>query len=114
MTNSRLFPGALILAMIATLLAGGCASTGSDGSGVTTLKQTQMRVEWPMTRFRNADSFGRFSLGQEQQVNQAYAAYKAAFDAALQAANSNNQAPTPDNVQNLANQVIQAIAATGM
>ncbi len=104
--------GALSLALSAALLAGGCAST--DSGGTTTLKRTQMNVDWPMNRFRNEVAFGRITLGEEQQVNQAYAAFKSAFDAALKAANTDLNAPTPANVGELANQVLQAIAAAEM
>ena len=69
------------------LLAGflsGCASSGN----YPTLRNTEVNVDWPMTRYRNAVSDGRVTTGMQQQVNQAYTAYKEGFDAALKAANT--------------------------
>jgi hypothetical protein len=105
---------ALMAALVAVLVISGCASAGPGGGDVTTLKQIDMRVEWPMSRFRNAVSFGRVTLGGEQQVNQAYAAYKTAFAAAIKAANSNDKAAAPDNVKQLADQVLLAINSAEM
>ncbi len=70
-----------------------------------------MDVDWPMTRYRNAVAAGAVTLGEQQQVNEAYDNYQKAFDDAVQAANSNYEAPAPAKVQALANQVLDAIAA---
>ena len=64
-----------------------------------------------MTRFRNAEVWGRLTRGEKERGNAAYSNYKTAFDAALQAANGNYNAPTPDNVKALANEAIRVLSA---
>jgi len=86
----------------------GCST---PNSGSRTLKQTDIDVSWPMTRFRNAVAAGTVTRGEQEQVNSAYASYEAAYREALQAANNNRNAPTPDNVKALATKVIAAIDA---
>jgi len=93
------------------MLVGGCASTGSSKGAYPTLKVTRMNVDWPMTRYRNAVSAGAVTLAERQRVDEAYNNFKRAFDAAVQAANNNDEATTPDNVKALANQVIATISA---
>src|SRR5262245_4758280 len=83
----------------------GCAT------GPATLKQVRMNVDWPMTRYRNAVAAGAVTLGEQQQVNEAYNNYQKAFEDAVQAAHSNYETPAPANVKALANQVIDIIAA---
>ena len=103
----------LILPMLCmALLLSGCASL--QNPNYPTLKQTDINVSWPMTNYRNASSAGRLTLAEKQRIDQAYAQYQAAYNQALQAAGGNTNAPTPDNVKALANQVIQAISATPM
>ncbi len=103
----------LIVSLAIGGLVGGCASGGPKGA-YPTLRNTEVNVDWPMTRYRNAVSAGRVTLGMQQQVNQAYSAYKQGFDAALKAANNNYDATTPQNVQDLANQVISTVGAVPM
>jgi len=110
MKNSPAFPPAFSLSLLAILLLSGCASMQS-GSGQPTLKQTQLCVDWPMTRYRNAVAAGAVTLGEQQQVNAAYASYQSAFAAAVQAAHSNYDTTTPDNVQQLADQVVSIVSA---
>ena len=105
------FSSFLILAFSASMLLGGCSSTGAPKGAYPTLKQTQMHVDWPMTRYRNAVAAGAVTLGERQQVDAAYKNFEQAFGAAVQAAHNNYDATTPDNVKALANQVIDAIAA---
>ena len=100
-----------ILLIAASLLITGCSSTGSTKGAYPTLKQTQLNVDWPMTRYRNAVSAGAITLGEQQQVNEAYNNYQTAFAAALKAANNNDEVTTPDNVKALANQLLQVIGA---
>jgi hypothetical protein len=45
-----------------------------------------MSVDWPMTRFRNTVPAGMVTTEMQQQVNQVYAAHKAAFDSVVEAA----------------------------
>jgi hypothetical protein len=111
MKNRLFFCASLVLAISASMLVGGCASTGSTKGAYPTLKQTQINVDWPMTRYRNAVSAGAVTLGERQQVDEAYKNYQTAFAAAVKAANGNYEVTTPDNVKALANQVLQAIAA---
>ena len=103
-----LHAAALAIAMVAMLLTG-CATPNSGG--IRTLKQTEMDVSWPMTRFRNAIAAGNVTRAEQEQVNQAYASFQTAYQEALQAANNNRNAPTPDNLKVLANGVISAIGA---
>jgi len=95
----------------ASLLLTGCTSTGSTKGAYPTLKQTQINLDWPMTRYRNAVSAGAVTPAMQQQVNEAYSNYQTAFAAALKAANNNDEVTTPDNVKALASQVLQALAA---
>jgi len=108
MKNPAFFP-VIGLLLFTALLLSGCASMQSGGQ--TTLKQTQIYVDWPMTRYRNAVARGVVTLGEQQQVNAAYASYQSAFAAAVQAAHSNYDAPTPDNVKQLADQVVSIVSA---
>ena len=109
--HSLLFCAGFVLSLSAALLAGGCASAGGPKGAYPTLKQTRMHVDWPMTRYRNAVAAGAVTLGERQQVDEAYQSFQKAFDAAVQAAHSNYEATTPDNVKALANQVIDTIQA---
>jgi hypothetical protein len=111
MKNKSWRLGLLIVSVMMAVLAGGCSSTGSGKGAYPTLKNTQVNVDWPMTRYRNAVAAGRVTTGMQQQVDQAYKAYKEAFDAAVQAANNNYDATTPANVRALADQVISAVGA---
>lgn len=102
----------LIISLTILGFTGGCASGNSGPKGAyPTLSNTEVNVDWPMTRYRNAVSAGRVTTGMQDQVNQAYAAYKAGFDAALAAANNNRNAHTPDNVQTLANQLLSTLGS---
>ena len=110
MKNHARTVGLFFIALLIAGLLAGCASGGPKGA-YPTLRNTQVNVDWPMTRFNNAVARGQVTLGMQQQVNQAYAAYKEGFDAALKAANNNYDAHTPDNVQALANQLLSAVGA---
>ena len=94
----------VILSLLLAGLVGGCA-TGA----YPTLRNTEVNVDAQMTRYRNAVTQDRVTLGMQQQVSQAYNAYKAGFDAALKAAGNNYGAHTPDNVQSLANQLFTTL-----
>jgi hypothetical protein len=100
-----------ILILMAFVLVGGCTSAGSGKGAYSTFKHIRMDVDWPMTRYRNAVAAGGVTLAEKQQVDAAYSNFQKAFDAALQAAQSNDEATAPDNVKALADQVIAAIAA---
>lgn len=111
--NSKIQKLALTVALLATLLVSGCASSsggssspGGSGSGGRSFRQVDMDVSEPMTRFRNAVGRGNITLGEQQQVNSSYSQYRAAYDQALQAAGNNRDAPAPANVKALATQVI--------
>jgi hypothetical protein len=99
----------LILSLFAALLMSGCASGWSGNN--PTLKQTDLNVSWPMTRYRNEVIAGRVTLGEREQVEAAYTKYKAAFDEALSAAHNNRDAPTPENVQAQANELMRMLSA---
>ncbi len=61
--------------------------------------------------FRNAEVWGRLTRGEKERGNAAYSNYRTAFDEALQAANGNYNAPTPDNVKTLANEAIRILSS---
>ena len=94
----------MLLVLAAICLLNGCATTGPYR-----LKQTRNDISFAMNRYQNAVSFGRIAPAFQPSVNSAYQAYKTAFDAAVQAANSNYDAPTPDNVTQLADQLLSLI-----
>jgi len=105
---------ALTVVLLATLFVSGCASSsggsegpgGSSSGGGRSLKEVDMDVSSPMTRYRNSISSGNITQGEQQQVNSTYSQYRAAYDQALQAADNNRDAPAPANVKSLATQLI--------
>ena len=113
-SRSSPFCALLMLSNAALLLVGGCSSAGPGQGGSPTLKQTRMRVEGPMLRYRNEVTAGAVTLAERQRVDAAYKNFQQAYAAALQAAGSNEHAPTPDNLKALANQVVDAVAAIPM
>ena len=98
--------GAIILTVAALCFITGCATTD-----YYRLKQTRNDVDWKMTWYRNEVSFSAIPPGFEPQVNAAYQAYQAAFDAALKQAGNNYNAPTPDNVKQLADQLLSVLGS---
>ena len=106
-TSSRLV--STFLSLFIALIMAGCAS--SQSGTYPNLKQIDMDVSWPMTRYRNAVSGGAVTRGEQDQANAAYAKYQAAYSAALKAANGNVHASTPDNVKAAANEVIRIVSA---
>ena len=76
-----------------------------------TLKQTDINVYGPWYRVKNASYFGKLTLAERERVDRVYGAYKTAWNQALQAAGGNENAPTPDNVKGLANEVINVTSA---
>jgi hypothetical protein len=102
LTSQLLILPVLLLALVWS----GCSS--ANVKNYPTLKQTQTNVAWPMTRYRNAlAAFVPITQEEINRVNAAYADYQAAFSVALQAAQGNYDAPTPDNVKALATEVIR-------
>ena len=57
-----------LLSLLMALLLIGCASARS-GASFPTLKDTDVRVSWRMTRYRNETLAGRVRLGEREQVN---------------------------------------------
>jgi len=95
------------MVLLAVAVAG-CSST--NAKNYPTLKQTQTNVSWPMTRYRNAvREFVPITKEEQERVEKAYADYDTAFDAAVQAAHGNLDAPTPDNVKALATELIRVV-----
>jgi hypothetical protein len=99
----------LIFSLFTALMVCGCASGGPRKGAYPTLKDTQRNVDWPMTAYRNAVAMGRITQGEQEQINSLFSQYQTAFQAAVQAANSNCEVTTPDNVKALANQLIGAL-----
>jgi hypothetical protein len=99
----------IVPALWMALVLGGCASTQSGT--YPTLKQTQLNVSWPMTRYRNAAAAGGLTLAERERMNAAYAAYESTFNHALQAAGGNYDAPTPENVKEQADEVLRVLAS---
>ena len=100
---------AVLFAMATLCLFSGCAST--SGGGSYQLKQTRDNVDWAMTRYHNRLSFGFISSGKQEQVTAAYKAYQTAFNQAVRQAHSDYSTPTPDNVNQLANQLLSILSA---
>jgi hypothetical protein len=75
------------------------------------LKQTRMDVDFAMTRFQNRVAFDGLASAYQPQVNSAYQAYKTAFDAAARQAHANYDAPTPNNVKQLADQLLSLLGS---
>lgn len=100
---------AMALWLLTVVLPSGCVST--QATPYPSLRQTQINVAWPMTRYRNAAAFGNLTLGERERVHAAYTRYQSAFDQALLAAHGNYNSPTPENVKELANEVIRVISA---
>ncbi len=98
-----------ICSLLMALLLSGCASIWSQP--YPRLRDTDVHVSWMLTDYRNMVVAGRVTLGEREQVNAAYAQYKAAFDEALQAAHNNYDVPTPENVKALANEIIRILWA---
>jgi len=98
-TNGLIQKLAVFAALVLLLLLPGCSTTGAGGS--RTLKQTEMDVSWPMTRFRNGVAAGGVTQGEQDQVNSLYSSFRAAYQEALKAANNDSNSPTPDNVKAL-------------
>jgi len=111
MKNTGSSLAVLIIALTVALLASSCSSTQSSHGAYPTLKQTQMNVDWPMTRYRNAVAAGAVTTGEQEQINTAYAQYHSAFETALQAAGHNYEAATPESVKRLANELISDLGA---
>jgi hypothetical protein len=95
---------AVLLSFTILILISGCAT-----SNFYKLKQTRMDIDSAMNRYRNEVAFGSIAPSFQPQVNAAYDAYRKAFDAALKQANSNDDAPTPKNVSQLANQLLSIL-----
>ena len=91
------------LALLVLTLGSGCSSMSG---GAYKLKQTRDDVDWAMTRYHNRLPFGFITPSEQQQVTAAYTSYQTAFNAAAKQANSNYNLPTPDNVKQLADQLL--------
>jgi hypothetical protein len=97
---------AFLLTLAVLGLISGCATTD-----YYRLKQTRDDVDFAMTRYRNEAAFGNIAPSFQPEVNTAYQNYKTAYDAAVKQANSNYDAPTPDNVKQLADQLLSTLSA---
>ena len=100
---------AVLLAMVTLGLMSGCASTAGGGS--YQLKQTRNDVDWGMTRYHNRLSFGFITPGEQDQVSAAYKAYQTAFNEAVKQAHSDYSTPTPNNVKQLADQLMSILGS---
>jgi hypothetical protein len=104
-TKAKKFCG-ILLTLAALGVISGCATTD-----YYRLKQTRNDIDFAMNHYRNEVSFGHIAPAFQPQVNAAYDAYKTAFDAAVQQAHSNYDAPTPDNVKQLADQLLSILGS---
>jgi len=104
-TKAQTFFG-ILLTLAALCVISGCVTTGPYE-----LKHTRNDVDFAMNHYRNEVSFGHIAPAFQPQVNTAYEAYKTAFDAAVQQAHSNYDAPTPDNVKQLADQLLSILGS---
>ena len=64
-----------------------------------------------MTRYQNRVTFGFVTPTLMQQVSVAYKAYQTAFNEAAQKADMDYNTPTPDNVKQLADQLLLALSS---
>ena len=78
-------------------------------SGGYKLKQTRQDVDWAMVRYHNRQIFGFMTPQEQQSVSEAYKAYQSAFNAAVKQANGNYSEPTPQNVKQLADQLLSIL-----
>ena len=99
-----------ILTILLTLAAL-CSISGCATANTYSLKQTRNDVDFAMHRFNNEISFGNIAPSFQPEVNTAYQNYKTAFDAAAQQANSNYDAPAPDNVKQLADKLLSILGS---
>ncbi len=106
--KTKLKAGVILLALAALCFTSGCTSTAG---GVYRLKQTRDDVDWAMTRYQNRSAFGFVTVEFRQQVSTAYKAYQTAFNEAVKQAHSNYNAPTPDNVKLLADQLLNTLGS---
>lgn len=104
-TKAQTFFG-ILLTLAALCVIGGCITAGPYE-----LKQTRNDVDFAMNRYHNQVSFGTVSPAFQPQVDKAYQSYKTAFDAAVEQAHSNYDAPTPDNVKQLAEQLLSILGS---
>jgi hypothetical protein len=88
-----------------------CAISGCATTDYYRLKQTRDDIDFAMTRYQNEVSFAAISPAFQRQVNTAYHAYQKAFDAAVEQVHSNYNAPTPDNVKQLADQLLSILGS---
>ena len=98
----------LALTALVFTLGTGCTTTSSGGY---TLKQSRDDVNWAMVRFHNREAAGFITSAERQQVMNAYNAYQTAFNAAIQQAQSNLNAPAPDSVKQSADQLLSVLGA---
>lgn len=94
-----------ILALCTVMVLTGCASIG----GPYKLKQTRQDVDWAMVRYHNRQVFGFMTPQEQQVVSDAYKAYQTAFNASVQQANGDYNAPTPANVKQLADRLFSTL-----
>jgi hypothetical protein len=99
------------MGMIVLMLATLCFITSCATTDYYRLNQTRDDIDWKMTWYRNEVAFGAIGPSFQPQVNAAYQAYQTAFSAALKQANNNYNAPTPDNVTQLADQLLLTLSA---
>jgi hypothetical protein len=92
--------------LAALFVISGCATTN-----YYRLKQTRNDIDAAMTRYQNEVSFAAISPEFQTQVNTAYHAYQKALKAAMEQAHDNTDAPTPDNVKQLADQLLLVLGS---
>ncbi len=107
MNNQIRYLGSVLLALATLCLLNGCAT--ATGNGSYQLKKIRSDVDWAMVRYHNRLSFGFITPAEQEQVTTAYKAYQAAFNEAARQAHLDYTAPTPANVQQLANQLLSIL-----
>ena len=99
---------AALLAAATLCLFNGCALTG--GSASRQLKETRTEVDWAMVRYQNRQPFAFGVLAEEQLATDAYKDFQIAFNEAVRQAHSDYTSATPDNVQQMANQLLALLS----
>ena len=114
MNNFRHHLCALLIALIALPMAfvTGCATSSTTASGgAYNLKQTRDDVDLEMSRYRNRLEFGFVTTEEQARVSAAYKTYQGAFNAAAKSVNMDLETRTPENVKELADGVMDALAS---
>lgn len=97
---------------IPILTFSGCGTARPTAQAVAyhTLKDTQIAVDKAMTFYGDQCALGKVSIESQERIDRAHAQYRTSFRQAVTLARFDYNALTPDNVQALANTILQFIS----